>query len=113
MKSQRQLALEALTLLRVVSLGLDPAEDDMQFALARVPPLLAELRAREIVLVADYDAIPDEIFNALADLLASRIAPNFGAPYDNQDAVGRIRQATALRTHKQEVDFDPGIAWSR
>lgn len=110
-RSQRELATEALVQLRVVSAGIDPAEDDLQFVLTRIPPLLKELAGREIVLVADYDAIPEEIFNALADLVAERIAPHFGGPYDPKGAETRIKEITALRAPYSELKFDAGLLW--
>lgn len=100
-------------MLRVAAQGLDPPEDDMQFVLTRIPPFLKELAGREIVLVADYDAIPDEIFNALSDLLAARLAPNFGTTYDPMNAETRIKEITALRAPFAEMRFDAGLLWPR
>lgn len=98
-------------MLRVASAGLDPSEEDMQFVLTRIPPFLKELAGREVVLVADYDAIPEDIFNALADLLAERIAPSFGGPYDPRGAETRIKEITALRAPYSELKFDAGLTW--
>jgi hypothetical protein len=117
MKSARDLCKRALTLLGVIAAGQSAAAEDYDLAVAALRPMLAELQAIgacDIRLHPTDDTreqIPDELFNALAGLLANDVAPAFGAtPADEQmrqAMVMRVRRITAAPAFgfPQQVDF--------
>jgi hypothetical protein len=47
-----------------------------------IDPLLANLRARSVIYIADADEIPDEAFDALRLRLAWNAAGEFSVPYE-------------------------------
>lgn len=67
-------------------------------------PLIAQLRVDEICDVDDEDAIPDEWFIALADLLANTSGPDFGIEY-NPDKK-RVREAELLKLTAGRATFE-------
>lgn len=81
-KTRTDLINEALDLLGVVGTGQVPSAEDRAVIDNKIEPKLAELARREIVYVPDTDAIDDEIFDALATLLAEEAGPKFGRPRD-------------------------------
>jgi hypothetical protein len=117
MKSARDLCNRALTLLGVIAAGQSAAAEDYDLAAAGLRPMLAELQAIgacDIRLHPTDDTreqIPDELFNALAGLLANDVAPAFGAtPADEvmrQGMIMRVRRITAMGPFyfPQDVSF--------
>jgi hypothetical protein len=92
-KTRTDLINEALDLLGVVGSGQTPAAEDRAVIDGKIAPKLAELARREIVYVPDPDAVDDEIFDALATLLAEEAGPKFGRPRDiavRLEAEGRL-----------------------
>jgi hypothetical protein len=92
-KTRTDLINEALDLLGVVGAGQTPAAEDRAVIDGKIEPKLAELARREIVYVPDADTVDDEIFDALATLLAEEAGPKFGRPRDlgvRLEAEGRL-----------------------
>lgn len=92
-KTRTDLINEALDLLGVVGAGQTPSAEDRAVIDGKIAPKLAELARREIVYVADPDTVEDEIFDALATLLAEEAGPKFGRPRDlsaRLEAEGRL-----------------------
>lgn len=81
-KTRTDLINEALDLLGVTGTGQTPSVEDRAVIDGKIEPKLAELSRREIVYVPDPDAVEDEIFDALATLLAEEAGPKFGKPRD-------------------------------
>jgi hypothetical protein len=116
-KSPRELANRALTLLGVVAAGQTASAEDYDPCIAGLRPLLAELIANEACNIAVHPTddtraeIPDEYFNALAALLANDAAPAFGiAQADEatrQGLIMRVRRVTAAPAfgYPQIVDY--------
>ena len=67
-------------------------------------PLIAQLRIDEVCDVDDEDAIPDEWYIALADLLANSCGPEFGIEY-NPDKK-RVREAELLKLTSGKPTFE-------
>lgn len=117
MKSARDLCNRALTLLGVIAAGQSAAAEDYDLAVAGLRPLLAELEAIgacDVRLHPTNDTleqIPDELFNALAALLANDVAPAFGIGQADeagrQGLIMRVRRVTAAQSlgFPQTVDY--------
>lgn len=81
-KTRVQLVNEALANLNEVGSGQSPEAEDQQYVDVKVDGLFAQLATDLIVSVDDEDAIPDEWFNPLAQLLANECATKFSQQYD-------------------------------
>ncbi len=87
MKSKRDLATAVLRKLTVTSLADTPAPEDSIKADETVQSVLDELVTEDLIVfnyIADLDTavIPDSQFNALIDVVAYDLAPNFGKALD-------------------------------
>ena len=78
-KTRNQLALRALSILRIVEAGNEAESEDYQIADRDIDGLIASLDRRGIFTSVDLSRIPDEAFLYLARILAARICPEFGA----------------------------------
>lgn len=81
-KTRSDLINEALDLLGVVGVGQTPSAEDRAVIDGKIEPKIAELARREVVYVPDPDSVDDEIFDALATLIAEEAGPKFGRPRD-------------------------------
>jgi hypothetical protein len=81
-KTRTDLINEALDLLGVVGIGQTPSAEDRAVIDGKIEPKLAELARREIVYIADPDQVDDDIFDAVATLIAEVAGPKFGRPRD-------------------------------
>lgn len=80
-KTREELVNKALFNLEAVGSGQEPADEDYDRVDAGVEPLAEQLAADEICAVSDYDEIPAEWFNYLAELLANSCASEFGKQF--------------------------------
>ncbi|MEP9368659.1 hypothetical protein [Xanthobacter sp. VNH20] len=70
-RTRNELVLFALETLGVSSVGADASSEDYAAVDARVEPLTYRLYSEGVVLIADPDAIPAEMFIALGEILAA------------------------------------------
>lgn len=77
-RTRSDLVFEAFTILVSPSAGQQPSAEDLAFIDELLNNVLATLRGREIVYVADANAIQDEWFLPLAAILADACVAKFG-----------------------------------
>ena len=103
-KTRAELISEALTeLFADGGTGQAPDAEDQDAVDRKVDALIEELAARNIVTVADTDAIPAEWLGPLAELLANECAPRFGRPKSpalREDAEARLKVMTRLGSRR-------------
>ena len=78
-KTRTDLIRRALDHLGITATGQSVSAEDQASVDGAVDGVLAELAMREVVYVADSDAIPTEWFEALSLCLADAISPAYGA----------------------------------
>ena len=78
-KTENELALRALSILRVTDAGNQPDDEDFEIAKRDIDGLVDSLDRRGIYSGFDLTQIDEASFLPLATLLAMRIAPEFGA----------------------------------
>ena len=95
-KTTQQLATRVLERLRVIAGGDTPSNADAETVKSYYAGAFKELDAQDIAWW-DEDAIPDEAFEALADFVAGRLAPDFGQarPDLEQSGMARLRILSA------------------
>lgn len=91
-KTTTQLATNVLERLRVIAAGETPTASDAQDVKDFYATTLAELAIDDLV-YWDAADIPDEVFEPLTDMLAGRLAPNFGQLRPDLEASGMNRLA--------------------
>lgn len=94
-KERADLIQEVAETLNVTGVGETMSAEDRATIDARIEPKVAELSSRGILYVPDLDDIPDEVFDALATLVAEATAPAFGQPRNpasRLEAEGRLRE---------------------
>lgn len=79
--TRAQLVQEAAENLLLVTAGNSLDAEDAELIDGKVDALFAQLRVDGIVDIDDEDAIPDEYFDALGQLLANMCASKFGQGY--------------------------------
>jgi hypothetical protein len=91
-KTTQQLATRVLERLRVIEGGDTPSNADAETVKSFYSGAFKELDAQDIAWW-DEDAIPDEAFEALTDVIAGRLAPDFGQarPDLEQSGLQRLR----------------------
>lgn len=96
-RTRTDLINEALDNLGVLTPGQDPAPEDSDKVDDKLDALLANLAAREIVYVANVEAIPNEWFTALADYVAFGCMAAFGVTGE---------EAANLKLLKDQAELD-------
>lgn len=81
-KTLDQLVRRAIGILNEQGAGEAVDVEDTDLLKSYAPDLFAQLRASEIIDVADANAIDEAVFTPLARMLANEVAPEFGAPRD-------------------------------
>jgi hypothetical protein len=82
-RTQADLTNEALGNLGALGLGQAASVEDVAYISDKVDPVLRMLGALQICYIADADAIPGEMLNPLAAILASECANRFGVSTDD------------------------------
>lgn len=85
-----QLARRVLERLKVVIQPDEPVAEDLTTVETYYNNALAEMTADNVA-YWDQDDIPDEAFQALADLIAGRIGPDFGVARPDLEQSGDLR----------------------
>jgi hypothetical protein len=93
-KTRTDLIARAATELGVLPSGQSLSDEDRDTIDGLIDPLLLQLSFDGVVDVPDTDAVPSELFIALARLLANEAAPSFGQP---PSADVRMEQELLLR----------------
>lgn len=104
MKTTAALLEKALQIVDEVGAGQAPSAEDTQLALDALVSLIAELNKRSVLYLdvspedTQQERIPDELFNALGNLLAVDLVPVFKGgrvPDDEREAmINRLRRLT-------------------
>ncbi len=107
-KTTQQLATRVLERLKVIAAGDTPDATDAQSVKSMYAGTFEELKVSDIP-YWDTEAIPDEAFEALADFVAGRIAPDFGKERPDLEASGllrlRILSAAEPYGHRQRPEY--------
>jgi hypothetical protein len=90
-KTVQQLAARVLARLEVTAAGDEPAAEDAATVTDFYAGTYTEIAATDDLPYWDEDDIPDEVFQALADFIAGRIAPDFGKSKPDLEASGLAR----------------------
>jgi hypothetical protein len=95
-KTTQQLAERVLQRLKIVAAGETPDAADAQTVKTFYAGQFAEMGIDDLTYWDEAD-IPDEAFEALADFLAGRLAPDFGLSRPDLEASGerRLRRLAA------------------
>ena len=109
-RTQDELIARALTKLKVIGSGQSPDAEDQATVAGAVDGVLADLRARDVVDVADVEAVPAAWFESLADILAQAVADDFGAERDANriaaaEAALRRKIATGPTYERQRAEY--------
>lgn len=78
--TQAQIALEVLNLLDVVGTQQSAETEDITAVTNKIPAVIDELAARNVIQITDADAVEAEFFNPLCEIVANECAPTFGKP---------------------------------
>lgn len=78
-RTEQDMVRRALSIIGVVNVGADIAAEDYEVARQSFETLCAELEARKVLYVPDRNAIELRYFEPLAQILAQRLAPDYGA----------------------------------
>jgi hypothetical protein len=102
LKTRADLIHRALRNLGALPQGQSPSAEEYQSISDLVDALIAELEARDIIYIQDIDTygLEDKYFMPLANILAWRAAPEFGAAND-QTLAGLALQG---QTYLEEMD---------
>lgn len=92
-KTTQNLAERVLLRLRVTAAGETPSDDDANTVKDFYAGTFAEMEIDNLI-YWDEASIPDEAFEALADFIAGRLAPDFGLVKPDLEASGRQRLQT-------------------
>lgn len=92
-KTTQQLATRVLERLKVIAAGETPDAADAASVKTFYANSFAELQVHDLV-YWDQDDIPDEAFEPLSDLLAGRLAPDFGQSRPDLEESGTQRLAS-------------------
>jgi hypothetical protein len=91
-KTTNDLISRVLTVLRVAAAGQPIAAEDADVVRAVLPGVVAGLAARGVACIASLEAIDDAVFLPLADIVAARVAADYGAePMDPLPAEQQLR----------------------
>lgn len=111
-KTRAELVQTALEEIKVLAAGQSPSVEDSDKVERALEPLLAELAVREIIYIADSDAIPLAVFNPLARRLGAEIAGAFGAQgpaiEDEEWRLSRIAAGRPTYAPLEQPDGDYG-----
>jgi hypothetical protein len=83
-RSRADLRFKALSIIVGGDVGQAPSNEDATALDAYIDDEVAELQAKSIVYISDLDAIENEIFGTLAQLVANAAADEFGGRSDPQ-----------------------------
>lgn len=111
MKTVRDICQKALMYVGAVGAGQPYSAEDLLVASQAFRPLLDELAATDVCMIAvhptldDEAEIPDYFYHPLAILLAVEISPDFGAPFDpvaRETAIRRLRLIASSPSYGHE-----------
>jgi len=109
-KTSLDVSTRALRVIGVCSLSDDPTAEDKAYAVTAMQGVLDELSDQHGLTIAwTIETVPDDIFLALADMVASEIASTYGFPAPSRSrALTRIRAALLPddRTDRRDTDSD-------
>jgi hypothetical protein len=110
MKTVRDVCQKALMYVGAVGAGQPYSAEDLLVASQALRPMLDELAATDVCMIAvhptldDEEEIPDVFYLPLAILLAVEISPDFGAPFDpvaRESAIRRLRLIASSPSYEQ------------
>lgn len=90
--------------------GAAPSDDDANAIDGYIDKVIARLAAKSAIYVQDADAIEDEVFLDLAELVANAAAPEFGSSWDQAKETFHTNQLRVITRPTpgygpQQVDF--------
>jgi hypothetical protein len=89
-KTTQQLATRVLERLKVIAAGESPDDADAAFVKRYYADVFGEMEEDNLTFW-EQDSIDDRAFQALADFIAGRVAPDFVNPRPDLEASGRAR----------------------
>jgi hypothetical protein len=110
MKTVRDVCQKALMYVGAVGAGQPYSAEDLLVASQAIRPMLDELAATDVCMIAvhptldDEEEIPDVFYLPLAQILAVEISPDFGAPFDpvaREAAIRRLRLIASSPSYEQ------------
>ncbi|KFC74513.1 hypothetical protein FG93_01099 [Bosea sp. LC85] len=112
-QTKADLVREVLGELFSLASGQTPNADDAAWVEQRIEPALALLARKNVIYLADAEAIADEAFDPLVTYLAQVCGPKFGRPRDfaaRQAAEDELRLVQRIGTGTGALlTVDPGL----
>jgi hypothetical protein len=112
-KTKAELVARALTTLGVIGAGQIPSVENSNSVSDTVGPLVAQMVANDDLWSFDIEAIPDEVFLPLSEVLANAVADDFGQAFDQgrQDrAMYQIKLLMREDWVKPTLDCDVAVS---
>jgi len=115
-KTRDQMIHRVLTKLGYNASGQSVAPEDFTRVDENLETILAELSARQIFYVGDYDFYDDEAFEALSDYVASGLCEDFGQDENKwaarrADAIDRLELIAAPAGTGEPLRTDPMLRY--
>lgn len=109
-KTRAQLRNKAYDILVGGDAGQTPSDEDAEAIDGYIDPVIARLGAKMAAYVSDTDAIEDEVFLDLAELVANAAASEFGGQQDPKKEQFHINELRSITRPTpgygpQEVEF--------
>lgn len=108
-KTRAELVAKTLSNLGALAAGQTPSDEDASAVDDRVDTALATLSGKGVVSIMDDEAIPLELFDALADWLAEDAGSDFGRAKDPKKklaAEAEIRKVVYGRPTREPLQVD-------
>ncbi|GAA0267239.1 hypothetical protein LNAOJCKE_2989 [Methylorubrum aminovorans] len=103
---------DVLEKLGVVTIGQDPSAQDRGVVSARIAPMLADLRAREITALTDLSQADPAQLRHLANILAGSCAGSFNVDPAVGDRLGDVATGAEVALRVMQRQFDTGVGTS-
>jgi len=119
-KTQADLVVAILEDLMILEVGQSVAPEDSEAITRRLGPKVEELNAKDIIFIADTDAIDDAVFLPLVRIMSAECASAFGVGKTERDGlIGRamdaentLRDISSNQGTNQMLMTEPGL-WYR
>ena len=113
-KTKADLISEALAILNVAQSGQPLPQETYNRVEQKLTSIVEELNARDVAAVPDLEAVQIAMFLPLAEIVAARVAPDFGVVGEEyagllamaSDAERRLRHIVAPKKSWQPLDVE-------
>lgn len=107
-KTRADLIKRTLKVLGVLAAGQDPAAEDYETVDEQIDPKLADLSARDVIVLSATDEFDEAVFLPLAAVMAHAVAADFGVQVP-LGSMSLLDAENALRRQQQNGPFNSPI----